>query len=81
MKNHPRVWILIALSLIVSLSACILVPVTMASITAATITGIVASTSHAVTRSCAMPGFGKSDARMDWRGSCRETLNLRYTFG
>jgi hypothetical protein len=27
MKNHPRVWILIALSLIVSLSACILVPV------------------------------------------------------
>jgi hypothetical protein len=27
MKNLPRVWILIALSLIVSLSACILVPV------------------------------------------------------
>jgi hypothetical protein len=27
MKDHPRVWILIALSLIVSLSACILVPV------------------------------------------------------
>ncbi|WP_175773205.1 hypothetical protein [Paraburkholderia phenazinium] len=27
MKNHPLVWILIALSLIVSLSACILVPV------------------------------------------------------
>ena len=26
MKNHPRIWILIALSLIVSLSACIVVP-------------------------------------------------------
>jgi hypothetical protein len=26
MKNYPRIWILIALSLIVSLSACIVVP-------------------------------------------------------